>query len=358
MIRRTWIPLVLVLALSLSLPGVAMASTEQPIGEQQGGRRSIGQVIEVTGGQITIQTRGGEEMTFGLDENTRYRTLAGGEASSDDMAIGRWVAVLAVQNESGVAVARVIVLFPEDFDPSQRFGRLAGEIQAIDQTAKTFILGTPDGREVTVVVSERTRYVRGVQSFDELEVGMKVLVVGKYQEDGSFLALGVGARLRPSLERHIGEISAVDSAGGSFTLRTAAGEELHVLVDEKTRYVGVQGLEELQVGMKALVVCRQEEGGLLALGVGARAPRLKVEGYIGRVTSVDLERGTFNLLTRNGEEITFTVSERTRFRSRDGSVQGLGDLQPEMGVLVIARPQEDGGLLALFVGAAASNVLP
>jgi hypothetical protein len=48
---------------------------------------------------------------------------------------------------------------------------------------------------------------------------------------------------------------------------------------------------------------------------------------IGEVTKVVPGRGTFSIVNRNGEELTFQTTEETRWRSRDGSVQGTHALK-------------------------------
>lgn len=165
--------------------------------------------------------------------------------------------------------------------------------------------------------------------------------------------------------RFLGEVTGVDIERESFNLRTRAGDELTVFVVESTRFRSlsgeVQGLEDLEVGMKALVIGGfNAEGKLLARSVAVRAPgdfpgRMHV---LGEVLSVDLVSASFDLRKRDGEVVTISVDEETRYRSLDGSLQGLTDLQPGMKAMAIVVEMDDGTLLARQVGAADPEDIP
>jgi len=72
--------------------------------------------------------------------------------------------------------------------------------------------------------------------------------------------------------------------------------------------------------------------------------------YAGEITGVVPGQGTFTLLTRAGEELEFQTSDRTHYRSPDGSVQDIHDLKQGMKALV-AGIEKDGVLQALLVAA-------
>jgi hypothetical protein len=55
-------------------------------------------------------------------------------------------------------------------------------------------------------------------------------------------------------------------------------------------------------------------------------------------------------MSREGEEFELSTNERTKFHSRDGSVQDIHDLKTGMFAMVGAVRQDDGQLLALVVG--------
>lgn len=149
-----------------------------------------------------------------------------------------------------------------------------------------------------------------------------------------------------------GEITAVDLAGSTFSLHSLRGEDLTFLVTEETRFAspggGVDGLEDLHPGLLAAVAAeKQADGGLLArrVGVARKEDRLRVAGEI---TGVVPGQGTFNLKSRDGASYTFHTSERTRFVSRDGSVQDIHDLKKGM-LAVVGAVKVDGEWLALHV---------
>jgi len=71
----------------------------------------------------------------------------------------------------------------------------------------------------------------------------------------------------------------------------------------------------------------------------------------GEITGVVPGQGTFTILTRNGDEIEFQINENTKFRSPNGSVEGIHDLKKGMKAFVAAAKQDDGTLIALMVAA-------
>lgn len=87
------------------------------------------------------------------------------------------------------------------------------------------------------------------------------------------------------------------------------------------------------------------------VAAGDLQERPELVRHLGEITGVVPGQGTFTLLTRNGQELEFATSERTRFRSRDGSVEDIHDLKKGMHALVGAVVQGDGSLLALVVAA-------
>jgi hypothetical protein len=68
----------------------------------------------------------------------------------------------------------------------------------------------------------------------------------------------------------------------------------------------------------------------------------------GRIVSV--EGDSLTVLTLAGAEKTFSVDGSTVFRSRDGSVAGIDDLQPGQRAVVAARQVAEGEWMAVWVG--------
>lgn len=250
--------------------------------------------------------------------------------------------------------------FAQEDRPEQERFRAAGEITGVVPGQGTFTLHTRSGKELEFQTSDRTRYRSpdgSVQDIHDLKKGMKALVVG-IRGDGGLQAMMVAAGFPEDLPEHMraaGEIQSVDQAGQSFVLMPRAGEALTFQTGERTRYrgEGIEGSGDLEPGMFALVLAvKQEDGSLLALlvAVGEPKDRPEILKFKGEITGIVPGQGTFTLMTREGEELEFQTSERTKFRSRDGLVQDIHDLKVGMLALVGAIEQEDGTLLALVVG--------
>lgn len=90
--------------------------------------------------------------------------------------------------------------------------------------------------------------------------------------------------------------------------------------------------------------------GLLALSAGvayaADDPPPGGLRVVGKVTSIDPGTESFTLEALRKGELTVHVSSATKFRSRDGDIHGLGDLEVGMPVVVAGTPVGDGELQA------------
>jgi len=95
-----------------------------------------------------------------------------------------------------------------------------------------------------------------------------------------------------------------------------------------------------------MVIAKDENSQLTALAILAGKPGRRGERHIGKVTAVGTD--SLTIQTRDGQTLTFAVTDQTRFRSRDGAVKSLADLKPDMPVMVIAK-DENGQLTALVV---------
>jgi hypothetical protein len=70
----------------------------------------------------------------------------------------------------------------------------------------------------------------------------------------------------------------------------------------------------------------------------------------GEVTGVDPAASAFTLHTRAGEDLVITVTDETRFVSRQGEIQGLEDLEAGMKAVVRGEVTADGAHIAKTVG--------
>ena len=238
--------------------------------------------------------------------------------------------------------------------------RAAGEISSVVPGQGTFTLMTRRGEELRFQTNEDTKFRSpngSIEDIHDLKKGMKALVVAAEQANGSLLALMVAAGHPEDLPdgRQIGGvIEAVNPDAQSFTLKPREGDSIRIKTGERTRYrgEGIDGFDDLELGMHARVVAiEQDEGDLMALLVAAARPkdRPDVIKLGGEIIGVVPGQGTFTLINREGEEFQLTTSERTKFHSRDGSVQDIHDLKKGMRALVGAVRHDDGQLVAMVV---------
>ncbi len=156
--------------------------------------------------------------------------------------------------------------------------------------------------------------------------------------------------------RVVGVITHLDLPGNTFTLRTAAGGDVHIHVTGATQFRSpdgsVAGFEDLETGLRALVHGSERAPGtiqarVVAVATGDQLP--ETTRILGVITGINLADSSFGLETKDGRAFRFSVIDRTRFRSRDGSVSSLADLEAGMGALVAAAETEQDGWVALLV---------
>ncbi len=240
--------------------------------------------------------------------------------------------------------------------------RVAGVILNVDFPGNTFAVRTLSGTDVHVHVTGNTEYRSrdgSVQEFEDLVVDMRTIVVGQERGDGTINASVVFAATPeelPGIMRLKGEVGGV--GGDNFTLRTEDGRSLTINIIERTRFRSRNGevtkLSDLEPGMVALVTAvDSEDNGIVALVVAAGIPggdiRDRIFRTTGEITGVVPGQDTFTVQSNEGENITFVTGERTKFRSRDGSVTGIHDLKRGMLTMVGAIKMEDGTNQALVV---------
>ncbi len=319
----------------------------------RGGRRVSGKIAAVGATEFILEARQGEQRTIFVDDGTQYRNAEGDPAAFGDLQVGMWVAGIMRYNDQGEMVARLVILFPDDYDPSQRLGmRARGHVTSVDMASESFSLHTFAGEDLDFQVTQDTIYLGGVESLEDLEAGMQASIGAIKQNDGSRVALVVLAR-KP-LVKHAGTVADIDLANSSFTIDTRQGKQITFQVDVNTRFSSrdgsVEGLEDLQPGMIALVVAKESDGDTLlaaavAAGTADELPQfdLRVEGKVVVVKEV-----SFILQARNGEQYTFKVDGETKFRSLGGWLDGLEDVREGMH-LGVGADQISGGYLARLV---------
>jgi hypothetical protein len=256
------------------------------------------------------------------------------------------------------------VAYAQEETPEARI-RVAGKITSVDPSARTFGLQSREGQSYTFYVTPATRFVSrdgSINSLEDLEPDMLAVVVAVGDDAGRLVAKGVGAgkpQPKPELSRHLGTVTAVSPQAGTLTIETRGGESITFQTSERTRYRSrdgsIQGLGDIEVDMIALVVAAEVDGGLpMAVVIGAgHKDDIKPDPFrvTGEITNVIPGQDTFMVTTNEGREYTFQVSDRTRYRSRDGSIQSIHDLKQGMMSIVVAIEKNDGSFLALVVAA-------
>ena len=322
--------------------------------------RGLAQVSAIGESQISVQRLQGESLVVLVDENTRFTNRDKGELTFDALQVGQWVRIFPLRDQAaepaaGQITARAIVILPDDFDPHNIAGS-GGKVVEVDLAAGEFSLTNREGETLTYAVDAETRFAGSLEDLASLQPEMLVRIVAEEQEDGSLLARLVVARRQ--IDKFAGEITAVGDQSLTLKLRRS-GEEMTFSVDENTRYRTkggeLDGLEDVQVGMVGVIMASAQEAGAegearLALGVmlvdKEQLPEydLRVGGKVVAVNAT-----WFTIENKTGERYTFSVSEETTFRSRQGLVRGLEDLEEGMLLLVGADQLADGAYQAKLV---------
>ena len=348
--------LVFVLAVSLVMVSSAYAE-EDVIGDRiRVGGRIMG--IDLQANTFSLHTLGGDDLQFIVTPTTRFRSPGGSIQKLSDLEVGMRALVIGTKSESEL-VALAIVAAKQD-DPDRV--RVFGEVIGVASTGGSFSLEKRDGEVVTILTDERTHFRSrdgSIQGLDDLETGMIALVIAVEQEDGGLLGLVVAAGhkqdLPNNLRRFKGEITKVVPGQDTFSLETREGEVISFQTNDRTRFVSRDGsvtdIHDLKKGMIALVgAVEKEEGTLMAIFVAAadipdRPVDVRVGGQI-----ISLGERSFTIETRGGDRMTFSVDGSTKYKLRDGSVEGFDDLQVGMLAIVGAKELGNDDLKAVWVG--------
>ena len=271
---------------------------------------------------------------------------------------------IATKGVLTAALLLPVAVFAQEEAPERPEGRkrAAGEITGVVPGQGTFTILTRKGDEIEFQTNENTNFRSpngSVEDIHDLKKGMKAFVAAAKQDDGTLLALTVAAGLPEDLPDHFrvaGQIEAIDPGNQTFALHTRDGETLPFQTGERTKYrgEGIEGFGSLEAGMYATVAAIPQDGSpplALLIAVGEPKDRPDVIRLGGEITGVVPGQGTFTLMSREGEEYELSTNERTKFHSRDGSVQDIHDLKKGMLAMVGAVRQDDGQLLALVVAA-------
>ncbi len=357
-----WMRIILVTAaLTLGLTGVAYAEGDAPDNQI----RIAGVILNVgfPGQTFAVRTLSGSDVHVHVTGNTQYRSRDGSVQGFDDLVVD--MRTVVVGQERGDGAINASVVFAATPEELPEIMRLKGKIDGVGD--RFFTLITEEGRYLTINVIDRTRFRSRdgeVTALSDLEPGMVALVTAADTEDKGIVALVVAAGapdgdIRERVFRTTGEITNVVPGQETFTVQSNEGESFTFVTGERTKFRSrdgsVTGIHDLKQGMLAMVgAIKMEDGTNQALVVLAGYPqdrpeRPKVVTAAGKVVS--LGSNSLTVETRSGEQKTFSVDTSTRYKSRDGSVNGFGDLEIGMGAIVGARDLGNGELLAVVVGA-------
>jgi hypothetical protein len=139
-------------------------------------------------GSFALYTRGGKELEFWVDEETKFNSRDGAIAGLEDIETEMVALVVSLPQRDGSLLATRVLVGPREDWP--RFDLVArGEVVEIDEDS--FSLETSAGEAHTFQVTDQTRFRSPggtVQSLEDLVPGMRVLVGADGGEDGQMLA--------------------------------------------------------------------------------------------------------------------------------------------------------------------------
>lgn len=357
-----WIRIILVTAaLTLGFVGVAYAEGDAPDNQL----RIAGVILNVDfpGNTFAVRTLSGTDVHVHVTGNTEYRSRDGSVQGFEDLVVD--MRIIVVGQERGDGTINASVVFAATPEEVPELMRLKGEVGGVGD--RYFTLLTEDGRSLTINVIDRTRFRSRngeVTKLSDLEPGMVALVTAADTEDNGIVALVVaagtpGGDIRDRVFRTSGEITSVVPGQETFTVQSKEGDSITFVTGERTKFRSrdgsVTGIHDLKRGMFAMVgAIKMEDGTNQALVVLAGSPedrpeRPKVVNAAGKIVS--LGSNSLTVETRSGDQKTFSVDGSTKYKSRDGSVNGFGDLEVGMISIVVGRDLGNGELLAVIVGA-------
>jgi len=230
--------------------------------------RVKGEITQVDpgGGSYRLMKPDGTELSFLVDERTRYQ---GQVSSLEDLQVGWKTAVVAREIDQGSLMTTLLVA-----GNAPDLHKSRGIITDVDSGAGMFEIKKPDGKVVSYQVDEKTRYRGQLSSLEEMQEGWHAGVAAKTDQDGGLVAVLVIAGTRPEQVRAQGLVITVDLGAGKFLLEKHDGTVLILLVDENTNFRGPVGsLSELEEGVRVGVVAlKGTEGSLVARLVLAGKP--------------------------------------------------------------------------------------
>lgn len=312
-----------------SVPAPA-ALPDRPTMEGAGRRGAAvyGLIDSIDGDTLVLATPIGA-VTVLTDANTRFRIPDVEAPDINDLAVGDSVAAGGWWEQgSGTFRAFGVARLASD-----RTFPLSGELTDVNDRVLT--VETPHG-SATVRAGDDTVYrVRGVEDPgpDDLTAGMKVIVKGTLNTDGTLLAQVVAVLwVGPRPARLRGEVLAVD--GDTFTIRTARRREITILTDEETDFrvpdVENPSIDDLGAGDRVACTGTVEDDGAARATLVVVLPD-EVARLTGQVAAIE---GRTLVLDTAGGRVGVTTDGDTLFRIPGVEEPGLDDI--DVGDRVVA----------------------
>jgi len=319
--------------------------------------------VDFPGNTFAVRTLSGTVVHVHVTGNTEYHSRDGSIQGFEDIAVDMRTIVVGQERGGGaINASAVFAATPEELPDIMR---LKGEVNGVGDSY--FTLLAEDGRSLTINIIERTRFHsrnEEVTKLSDLGPGMVALVTAVDTEDNGIVALVVaagnpGGDIRDRIFRTTGEITGVVPGQEAFTVQSNEGESITFVTGERTKFWSrdgsVTGIHDLKQGMLTMVgAIKMEDGTNQALVVMVGNPedrpeRPNVVSASGKIVS--LGGNSLTIETRSGEQKSFSVDGSTKYKSRDGSVSGFGDLDVGKLAIVVGRDLGNGELLAVGVGA-------
>lgn len=142
--------------------------------------------------RLEVKTREGELLTVFVDANTQYHSRDNLVTNLAALPLhSRVGAAVEVQPDGTLLVTRLVIVLPR---PVKHLGSIA----SVDAAAGTLTLTRRDGQSVTFTVNESTTFKGDYTQLSDLQPGMRAGILAVPAADGTWLALGVGARPAPA----------------------------------------------------------------------------------------------------------------------------------------------------------------
>lgn len=334
------------------ITGQAAAKNPELLRRFRKPRAAVGQLETATADMITITRRDGEQVSYALDEMTHIRDRQGSSLTLADLERAGWVVVVTPRAGQDEGTARLVIVLPDDFDPDTLV-HARGVIQGVDEGAGTIRLKTRLGEELTFEYGPDTLFKGQALDPAGLAAGMWARI-NSQQLDGGGLSANL-VRSTDPLRKLIGEFTAIDQASQTLTILTRLGDQqVTVSLDDNTRVrsrdEAIASPQDLEPGMSVLVIAKSDPDSSelrAAVLFASRPEDLPDRRVFGELISVG--GSSITVQAHDGRQYVFQVSEDTRYRSRDGQLDGMEDLQAGMNVFVSGKELGSAGYTALVI---------